>query len=160
MLDAPAKISLKDDLGEHRIQADLVSAIRGSGETDQFLRPEVVEDLPVSIRRGVVCLVADDQAKFIRPEAVQTAHKGLNRRADDILIVALECRTLDAEGTVEVFTWLLYQLLTVGKDQHTLTMPREVCKGHRLAEPCCHLSKVGTRRLRIDRVDAVDLIVS
>ena len=78
MLDAPAKISLKDDLGEHRIQADLVSAIRGSGETDQFLRPEVVEDLPVGIRRGVVRLVTDDQAKFIRSETVQAAHKRLH----------------------------------------------------------------------------------
>ena len=78
VLDAPAKISLKDDLGEHRIQADLVSAIRGSGETDQFLRPEVIEDLPVSIRCGMVRLIADDQAKFIRSETVQAAHKRLH----------------------------------------------------------------------------------
>ena len=108
----------------------------------------------------MVCLVADNQAKFIRLEAVQAAHKGLNRRADDLLIVTSECCTLDAEGTIEVFARLLYQLLTVREDQHTLPVPREVGKGYRLAEPCRHLSKVRARRLRFDRVDAVDLIVS
>ena len=60
VLNAPAKISLEDDLGEHCIQTNLIAAVRRRSKTDELVRCEVVEDLPVSICCGVVCLVADN----------------------------------------------------------------------------------------------------
>ena len=158
VLNTPPEIPLKDDFGEHRVQPDLISTVGCCCKPHQLLRPEVVEDLPVSIRGSVVCFVADDKPKVLRIKIIQPAYQRLNTGAHDLLTVTVLLGTFNAVRAVEVFARLLHQLLTVGQDQHPLTVPRDIRKGDGLPQPRCHLRKIRTRRLRFYRVNALGLI--
>ena len=108
----------------------------------------------------MVSLVADDETEVIRPEAVKPAYQALHTGGDDLLPVAAAGCSLNAVGAVEVFSWLLHQLLPVGEDQHPLPVTRDVCKSHRLPKPGGHLGQICPGRLGLNGLDALSLVWS
>ena len=116
VLDAPSEIPLKDDLGEDIVQADLVSPVGRSRETDVKPRIEMIINLPICTGCCMMAFIRDNHVKIIWRKFVQPSNKALDARNNNFLAVAFIFCNFKPNGAVVVFCWLTNQLLPMRKD--------------------------------------------